>query len=155
VHCLPSNTAITAETLNQHYSSNSTHHSYTSPLLKQTCCQVLPTPSEFQVFTMLDQLKRTAKGPDGVTSWFLKIGAPILARPLSHLYQLSVRDSVVPTQWKNATILPLSKIPQPSSCSDYRPISLTPVICRTLERLLLKQYFILFCSLRHTHSCLC
>ena len=44
-------------------------------------------------------------------------------------------------QWKTASITPIPKIPIPLTCNDFRPISLTPILCRVLEKLLL-TYFI-------------
>ena len=73
----------------------------------------------------LDNLKMSAAGPDGLPSWFIKIAAPGLALPVSHLFNLSIIQSHVPSQWKHADITPISKVPQPKTCSDYRPISLT------------------------------
>ena len=133
-------TGINAEMLNQHYSNISTDSHYTPPILKTTCYQPLDSPTDYQVFQMLDKLKRTATGPDEIPYWFLRIAAPILATPLSHLYRLSLSQSFPASQWKEAVILPLPKVPHPNSCSEYRPISLTPIICRILERLLLRQY---------------
>jgi hypothetical protein len=79
-------------------------------------------------------------GPDGMPYWYLRLAAPSFARPIAHLFSTSISTSIVPTQWKQATIMPLPKIPLPSSCADYRPISLTPILSRLLERLVLRQY---------------
>ena len=50
-------------------------------------------------------------------------------------------DSIVPEQWKRAYIRPIQKTPTPSGPTDYRPISITPILSRLLEKLVLKQYF--------------
>ena len=52
-----------------------------------------------------------------------------------------VSDSIVPEQWKQAYIRPIQKIPIPTEPADYRPISITPVLSRLLEKLVVKQYF--------------
>jgi len=88
----------------------------------------------------LDNLKMSAAGPDGLPSWFIKIAAPGLALPVSHLFNLSIIQSHVPSQWKHADITPISKVPQPKTCSDYRPISLTPILCRVMEKLIIKTF---------------
>jgi hypothetical protein len=48
---------------------------------------------------------------------------------------------MVPNQWKAACIVPVPKIPQPIEPADYRPISVTPILSRCLERFVVKQYF--------------
>ena len=50
------------------------------------------------------------------------------------MYKLSLNCSVVPTQWKSAIITPIGKITNPSRPMDYRPISVTSILSRELER---------------------
>ena len=51
------------------------------------------------------------------------------------IMNLSLASSVVPRQWKSASILPIPKISTPLEPADYRPISITPVLSRVLERI--------------------
>ena len=89
---------------------------------------------------MLNRLKSTSSGPDELPFWFLKILAPSICKPLSFLFNLSIFSSTVPTQWKQAVISPIPKIASPSVCSDFRPISLTPIVSRMLEKLIVRNY---------------
>ena len=43
---------------------------------------------------------------------------------------------VVPLEWKEANIIPLFKKGSRSKSENYRPVSLTSVICKLLERLI-------------------
>ena len=43
---------------------------------------------------------------------------------------------VVPGEWKEANIIPLFKKVSRSKSENYRPVSLTSVICKLLERLI-------------------
>ena len=43
-------------------------------------------------------------------------------------------------QWKKACITPIPKVTQPAKASDYRPISITPVLSRMLEKHLVKTF---------------
>jgi len=52
----------------------------------------------------------------------------------------SVERAVVPLQWKRANILPIPKVPTPATNADFRPISITPVLTRTLEKLVVRTY---------------
>ena len=53
---------------------------------------------------------------------------------------LSVSWSVVPDQWKTSVITPVAKIPRPTICADYRPISVTPILSRVLEKLVVRKF---------------
>ena len=65
----------------------------------------------------------------------MKIGAPFFAAPLVDMMNLSLSSSVVPRQWKSASILTIPKIPTPITPADFRPISITPILSRILERI--------------------
>ena len=91
------------------------------------------------MFHMLDKLKHTATGPDGLPASFLRLGAAVFAAPLQIILNLSALTSVVPTQWKSAIIKPLPKVMSPTAQADYRLISITSVISRTVERFIDKS----------------
>ena len=48
-------------------------------------------------------------GLDEISSFFLKIAIPVLAEPLSQLFNLSLSAGVIPDQLKIARIAPLYK----------------------------------------------
>ena len=73
--------------------------------------------------------------------WFLKTAAPFIAEPLSACFSLSLRSGFVPQQWKTAVICPVPKIKQPALAADCRPISLTPILSRVLEKCLVRKEF--------------
>ena len=89
---------------------------------------------------MLDSLTVTAHGTDGLPHWFLRIAAPSICSPVTHLFNLSIQTSIVPSQWKTSVITPVSKTKQPTCCSDFRPISITPILSRLLERIVVRNY---------------
>ena len=134
---------ITATQLNNHYADLSTDAGYIEPLHKSSCSIDLSNfeyCNEINVFNMLCTLKKTAPGPDEIPYWFLKIAAPSLCTPLCHIFNLSLNNSLMPLQWKRAIISPISKVSVPLSCSDYRPISLTPILARMFEKFVVKQF---------------
>ena len=58
----------------------------------------------------------------------------MLAEPVSHIYNRSVKDGHVSSSWKKANVVPVAKTRQVQSVeSDLCPISLTPTICKVLE----------------------
>jgi len=73
---------ITAESLNDHYSQLSTDSNYIPPALKQTVLIPNDSVTEWRVFKVLDTLRSTASGLDGLPTWFLRVGAPIFCSQL-------------------------------------------------------------------------
>jgi gmma-aminobutyric acid receptor subunit gamma/cGMP-dependent protein kinase 2 len=92
------------------------------------------------IFKILDTLHQTATGPDGIPSWFLKIGAPFFSAPIADIINLSLQKSVVPSQWKKATIIPIAKNTNPQTECEYRPISITSVLSRITERIIVRNH---------------
>ena len=85
--------AITAKTLNEHYALISTDAAYTPPLVKSTSFEEDSQISEFQIFYILDHLRHTALGLDGIPAWFLRLAEPVLAAPIADLFNMSLTAS--------------------------------------------------------------
>ena len=132
---------FTSQQLNEHYANLSFDNSYESIDCKSTVYPVsLSSLTEFDVYNMLDHLKPTSLGLDGLPSWFLRVLAPVICSPLTHIFNLSLSLSTYPSQWKQAVITPLPKVPTPNSCSDFRPISITSILSRTFEKLIINSF---------------
>jgi len=56
---------------------------------------------------------------------------------------MSLSASFIPSQWRRAVIVPLPNVPTPVVSSGYRPISITSVLSRMLERLVVRQFIYL------------
>ena len=54
--------------------------------------------------------------------------------PLARVFNLSLKEGVVPFEWKEANIIPLFKKGSRNKSENYRPVSLISVICKLLER---------------------
>jgi len=131
---------LSATQLNNHYASVSTDLGYRIPLMKSTAQKYMEYFSEEKVFQLLDTQRNSSPGLDEIPAWFLRISAPALAKPLSELYNISVNSSEVPNQWKSSIITPVAKINKPVNCSDFRPISITPLMSRLLEKLITREF---------------
>ena len=99
------------------------------------------TPDEFiipeeYVFCLLSRVStRKAIGPDGIPNKVLKEFADILAGPVCSIINSSIRQGVVPTQWKVARISPLPKTTPPKTVEDdIRPIAVTDTLSKIAER---------------------
>ena len=79
-----------------------------------------------------------ATGPDNIPAWVLKDHANILAAPLTAIFNSSLRDGVIPNEWKMANVIPLPKTkPIISVETNIRPISLTPIVAKVFESIVL------------------
>ena len=121
----------------------STDVSYMPPPSKDTAAERpdrLHHVTDYEVFRMLDTLRPTATGLDNLPAWFLRLAAPIFCGPVADVINLSLMTSSVPRQWKRARIQPIPKVPTPQQAADYRPISITPVLTRLTERVVVRRY---------------
>jgi len=89
---------------------------------------------------LLDSLRPTATGLDQLPAWFLRLAAPVIYQPLTRLFNLSISTGTVPRQWKQAIIRPVPKTPAPTKHADFRPISVTPVLTRLMERTVVTRF---------------
>ena len=86
---------------------------------------------------MLDLDPFGGSDPLGVFPLFLKRTADVLAPRLSVVFRWLVRLGSFPSCWRQANVTPIPKGPPSSSVANYRPISITPVLSKVFERLVL------------------
>jgi len=134
---------ITAESVvNQHYAGVSSDPHYVEPNRKLSTDEgdaISQCVGEWQVFRALDTLRPTATGLDGLPAWFLRVAAPIFCKPVAYIY-LCLQTSTVSQQWKEVRIRPVPKVSAPVQHSDFRPISVTPILTRMMERVVVRDY---------------
>ena len=75
-----------------------------------------------------------AAGPDGIPIYILRMTEE-LSPILSLIYQFSLDTGSVPSDWREALIVPLSKKGLKHMASNYRPVSLTSVACKVPEHI--------------------
>ena len=93
------------------------------------------TITEAHVEQLLHALRiDKSPGPDQIHPKVLKEVASQIAKPLAIIYQLSVSHGTVPHQWKVANVSPIFKKGSRSSPENYRPVSLTSVLSKILEK---------------------
>ena len=80
---------------------------------------------------------KTAKsfGVDNISSYFLKLALPFIENSLALLFNTSIETSQFPDSWKVARVTPIYKDGDRTEKSNYRPISVLPVISRLFEKL--------------------
>ena len=52
------------------------------------------------------------------------------------MFNLSLHEGIVPREWKHANVVSILKKGSRCKAENYRPISLTSVVCKLLESLL-------------------
>ena len=82
-----------------------------------------------------------AAGPDGISSTVLKNCASALAPLVTALFNASITSGHVPDEWRLATVMPIPKKGASQNPSDYRPISLTSILCKKFEHILVGHLF--------------
>ena len=94
-----------------------------------------------EVYCSLRRVKeRKSCGPDNIPPRLIKAAAHVLVNPIRTLFNNSIAEGVFPDEWKKANIKPIPKTTPANEVKDYRPIALTSVISKCLERLLVKQF---------------
>jgi len=149
--------ASKAELLNYYFSSVSTKDDGVLPELDR----FVPEDVEFSnvtftpenVMKAMRKLKNnTSCRPDGLLSILFRKFASHLAIPLSVLFNNSIYVGKIPDDWKKAIIIPISKGSLASDVCNYRPISLTSVACKIMERVIVQQ-LLSYLSLHRLISC--
>ncbi|KAI5746290.1 hypothetical protein M8J77_001936 [Diaphorina citri] len=95
--------------------------------------------SEADVSKAVLSIKSKASGYGGMDGEMVRMLLPYILPPLTHIFNKSLSTGVFPVEWKSANVVPLQKVTSPSSCNDYRPISLLPLLSKALEKLAIWQ----------------
>ena len=85
----------------------------------------------------LDDNKAT--GPDKIPAKLFRCCAPYISSSLADLFNRSLTSGSVPAEWKVSNIIPIPKGGQKNEVSNYRPISLLPIVSKVLERCIYDQ----------------
>ena len=131
---------LMAEELNMHVSSVFTS-SLPVPETKfngseeEKLGQLVVTPEV--VASKINNMKENkSPGVDRLSPKILKETVEQISKPLAHVLNMSLQEGIVPLEWKEANIIPLFKKGSRNKSVNYRPVSLTSVICKLLETII-------------------
>ena len=80
--------------------------------------------------------EHSASGHDELHPRILKNLAPFISEPLALLFRKSLNEGKLPKDWKAAIVKPMFKGGAREDPANYRPVSLTSVLCKTMERII-------------------
>jgi len=63
-----------------------------------------------------------------------------IAEIVMHILNLSFDTGTVPKQWLNAIVTSVPKVAKPGSITEYRHISVTPLLSRLAEKLVVSRW---------------
>ncbi len=72
-------------------------------------------------------------GPDGQHPRVYKKLANIIDQPLCQIFRNSLQQGTIPSDWKNAQVIPIHKKGPRNQPNNYRPIRLTSIACKIME----------------------
>ena len=96
---------------------------------------ILPTDAT-EIQKIINSLSDSSAGWDGFNLTALRLSWPSLSQVYVHLMNLSLTQGVVPLEMKIARVIPLFKADDPEKFSNYRPVSILPILSKILEKLM-------------------
>lgn len=96
--------------------------------------------TENQILKILSKMKnKVSFSHDFISNKLLRHVKEEIAKPLSHLVNLSLKLSHVPQSWKRAKVVPVFKSGSKLDPGNYRPISLLPTLSKVMEKVVHHQ----------------
>ena len=96
----------------------------------------LVVTAEVVVSKINNMKENKSPGVDGISPKILKETVEQISAPLAHVFNMSLQEGIVPFEWKEANIIPLFKKGSRNKSVNYRPVTLTSVICKLLETII-------------------
>ena len=104
--------------------------------------------SEFSPLLVRDvqeavNMVKTSKGygTDGISSYFVKLALPFIEHSLALMFNKSLGTARFPDSWKSVRDTPIFKDGKKDEKSNYRPISILPVVSKLFERVVFNQLY--------------
>jgi len=80
--------------------------------------------------------KNKSVRPDCISGEILKLGGEAMIPYLARLLEITMNNGTLPGDWKKATVIPIHKGGDRSLVTNYRPVSLTSVVCKQMEHVI-------------------
>ena len=147
----PQTLRISPNNLNSHFATTAERVTMATPPGKGDLINLIDNfqqdseiPFTIQPVSYLDVLREIKSlrsdcscGPDNIPCKLAKLIADEIASPLTHINNSCIARDYFPKSWKMARISPIPKVDNPRENSDFRPISILPVMSKIYEKLAL------------------
>ena len=97
-----------------------------------------------EVLSNLDP--NSSMGSDGIHPRLLKCLSSVLSIPLSIIFNSTLIEETLPVEWVTSLVVPIYKSSSRLNPLNYRPISLTSVPCKVMERIIVKELNAYLCD---------
>jgi hypothetical protein len=92
---------------------------------------------------IIEEIKKTKKGksagPDSIHPCIIRELCLQVCKPLKIIFDKSLEEGKVPSRWKEAIVVPIFKKGSRHDAGNYRPVSLTSVCGKVLERIVRRK----------------
>ena len=106
------------------------------------CSLVLAPISLSELRTVVFSMKGSAAcGEDGINIRMIWLSFDAIGPLILRLVNSSILHSDIPASWKHSLVHPVFKSGDPTNASNYRPISIVPVIAKIVERAVHQQLY--------------
>ncbi len=92
------------------------------------------TPGVLELLSNLNTNK--AAGPDGISANILKELACEISPILTHMFNQLLHTGYISSDWLDANVVTLFKKGDKLKAENYRPVSLTCIVCKLLEHII-------------------
>ena len=103
--------------------------------LSPSLCPEHHLTNESEVYELLVGIDVTkATGPDEITGRMIKNTAYSITPAVIAIFNQSICEGKIPTEWKKGCITPVSKSHDRSFVENFRPISILSILSKELEQ---------------------
>ena len=99
------------------------------------------TVTEDDVRKYIKSISTKAIGSDHLSLDMILPVLESITTVVTHIINFSLTCNVFPAQWKNAYVVPLPKTSNPTCVTEYRPISILPILSKVLESIVNDQLY--------------
>jgi hypothetical protein len=115
----------------------STNINPTSYILNENKHSMFLTPvTHSEIFKIINDLKETSAGCDGIIAKVIKQNCELFIVPLCHILNLSLNNGYFPDPLKLAQVTPVFKSGNKQHIGNYRPVSVLPLFSKIFERVM-------------------
>ena len=123
--------------------------------LKDQCNRTLDFPNQPEQVKKMEEINITeegvlkllsklnphkAAGPDKIRPEVLRNLAEVITPIITRIFRASYNQGLTPEMWKKAHVTPIYKKGEKYKAINYRPVSLTCILCKQMEHIIASQY---------------